>query len=59
MKITTVFGFSTEEVEALSKAGKILGELSTVFNEPSDNEKVLDETTKNLIAALKDVIGRF
>ena len=59
MKITTVYGFSTEEVEALSKAGKILGELSTVFNEPSDNEKVLDETTKNLIAALKDVIGRF
>jgi len=59
MKITTVYGFSTEEVEALSRAGKILGELSTVFNEPSDNEKALDETTKGLIAALKDVLGRF
>jgi hypothetical protein len=59
MKTTLVYGFTTEEIEALSKAGKILGELSAVFNEPSDTERALDETTKGLIAALKDVLGRF
>ena len=59
MKVTKVYGFSTEEIEALSKAGKILGDLSAAFNSPSDNEKALDDTTNSLIAALKDVLGRF
>ena len=59
MKTTLVYGFTTEEIEALSKAGKILGDLANVINEPSDNEKALDDTTKGLIAALKDVLGRF
>ena len=58
MKITQVYGFTTEEIETLSKAGKILGELSGAFNEPSEEAKVLDETTTGLIAALKDVLGR-
>ena len=58
MKITQVYGFTPEEIEALSKAGKILGELSAAINEPSEDAKVLDETTANLIKALKDVLGR-
>ena len=29
MKVTQVYGFSTKEIEALSAAGKILGDLST------------------------------
>lgn len=58
MKTTLVYGFTAEEIEALSKAGKILGELATEFNNPSDTERALDETTKGLIAALKDVLGR-
>ena len=59
MKVTTVYGFTAEEIEALSKAGKILGDLSTVYCETSENAKALDDTTQNLIAALKDVLGRF
>ena len=59
MKVTTVYGFSTEEIEALSIAGKILGDLSTAYNVPSEDEKELDDTTKDLIAALKEVLSRF
>lgn len=59
MKVTTVYGFTTEEIEALSKAGKILGDLSAAFNATSDTERALDDTTNGLIAALKDVLGRF
>ena len=59
MKVTTVYGFSAEEIEALSAAGKILGDLSAAFNSPSEDAKALDDTTKSLIAALKDVLGRF
>ena len=59
MKVTQVYGFSAEEIEALSAAGKILGDLSTAYSAPSEDTKELDETTKNLIAALKDVLGRF
>ena len=59
MKVTTVYGFSTEEIEALSKAGKILGDLSTAYCEISENAKALDDTTQNLIAALKEVLSRF
>ena len=59
MKVTTIYGFTTEEIEALSKAGKILGDLSTVYCETSENAKELDETTKDLIAALKEVLSRF
>lgn len=58
MKITQVYGFTPEEIEALSKAGKILGELSSAFGEPSEEAKVLDETTASLIKALKEVLGR-
>ena len=59
MKVTQVYGFSTEEIEALSAAGKILGDLSTASRAQSDDVKELDETTKNLIAALKEVLSRF
>ncbi len=59
MKTTLVYGFTTEEIEALSKAGKILGDLSNEFKDPGDTEKALDETTRGLIAALKDVLSRF
>ena len=59
MKVTTVYGFSAEEIEALSAAGKILGDLSTAYSVPSEDAKELDETTKNLIAALKEVLSRF
>lgn len=59
MKTTLVYGFTTEEIEALSKAGKILGDLSNEFNDQGDTEKALDETTRGLIAALKDVLSRF
>ena len=59
MKVTTVYGFSTEEIEALSTAGKILEDLSTAYNVPSEDEKELDDTTKDLIAALKEVLSRF
>ena len=59
MKITTVYGFSTEEIEALSTAGKILGDLSTAYSAPSEDAKELDETTNDLIAALNEVLSRF
>ena len=59
MKVTQVYGFSTEEIEALSTAGKILGDLSTAYSTPSEDAKELDETTKDLIAALKEVLSRF
>ena len=59
MKVTTVYGFSAEEIEALSTAGKILGDLSTAYSMPSEDAKELDETTKDLIAALKEVLSRF
>ena len=59
MKVTQVYGFYAEEIEALSAAGKILGDLSTAYNAPSEEEKELDETTKDLITALKEVLSRF
>ena len=59
MKVTTVYGFSAEEIEALSTAGKILGDLSAAYSAPSEDAKELDETTKDLIAALKEVLSRF
>ena len=59
MKVTQVYGFSAEEIEALSAAGKILGDLSTAYSAPSEGAKELDETAKNLIAALKEVLSRF
>ena len=59
MKVTQVYGFSAEEIEALSAAGKILGDLSAAYSAQSEDEKELDETTKNLIAALKEVLSRF
>ena len=59
MKVTTVYGFSAEEIEALSAAGKILGDLSTAYSVPSEDAKELDETTKDLITALKEVLSRF
>ena len=59
MKVTQVYGFSTEEIEALSAAGKILGDLSAAYSMPSEDAKELDETTKNLITALKEVLARF
>ena len=59
MKVTQVYGFSAEEIEALSTAGKILGDLSTAYSATSEDAKELDETTKDLIAALKEVLSRF
>lgn len=58
MKTTLVYGFTTEEIETLSKAGKILGELAKELSDPSDTERALDDTTKGLVAALKDVLER-
>ena len=59
MKVTQVYRFSAEEIEALSTAGKILGDLSAAYSASSEDAKELDETTKNLIAALKEVLSRF
>ena len=59
MKVTQVYGFYTEEIEALSAAGKILWDLSTAYSAQSEDAKELDETTKDLIAALKEVLSRF
>ena len=59
MKVTTVYGFSTEEIEVLSAAGKILGDLYTSYSVQSEDAKELDDTTKGLIAALKEVLLRF
>ena len=59
MKVTQVYGFSTDEIAALSAAGKLLGDLSTAYSAPSEDTKELDETTKDLIAALKEVLSRF
>ena len=59
MKVTQVYGFSAEEIEALSAAGKISGDMCTAYSAQSEDAKELDETTKNLIAALKEVLSRF
>ena len=59
MKVTQVYGFSAEEIEALSAAGKILGDLSAAYSASSEDAKELDDTTKDLIAALKEVLSRF
>ena len=59
MKVTQVYGFSTEEIKALSAAGKILGDLYTAYSVQSEDAKELDDTTKDLIAALKEVLARF
>ena len=59
MKVTQVYGFSAEEIEALSAAGKILGDLYTAYSVQSEDAKELDDTTKDLIAALKEVLSRF
>ena len=59
MKITQIFGFSDDEIETLNKAGKILASFDIAFKAESEDEKRLDETTANLIDALKEVIGRF
>ena len=59
MKVTQVYGFSAEEIEALSTAGSFLGDLSAAYSAPSEDTKELDETTKDLIAALKEVLSRF
>ena len=40
MKVTQVYGFSAEEIEALSAAGKILGDLSTAYSAPSEDVKM-------------------
>lgn len=59
MKITQVYGFAPEEIEALNRAGKIIGELAAAYNAPAeDAEKTLDEATIGLLAALKEVIER-
>ena len=58
MKVTQVYGFSAEEIEALSAAGKILGYLSTAYSTQSEDAKELYDTTKDLIAALRAVLSR-
>ena len=35
------------------------GDLSAAYSAPSEDAKELDETTKDLIAALKEVLSRF
>ena len=58
MKVTRILGFTDEEIASLSQAGKILGVLANAVNEETNDEVKLDEATTQLLAALKDVLGR-
>ena len=59
MKITRVLGFTEEELATLTEAGGILGIMAKEFCKGSDSEvTALDENAKQLVAALKDVLGR-
>lgn len=56
MEVKKIAGFSKEEVEALQKAGTILGSLAKAI--AASEIDGLDEDATNLLAALKEVITR-
>ncbi len=56
MKVTKIAEFTVEEVEALQKAGSILGSLAKAA--AAEEIDALNEEATALIAALKEVIGR-
>ena len=53
MKVTQVYGFSTEEIEALSAAGKILGDLSTAYSAQSEDAKRMHDAAAQIIFFVK------
>ena len=58
MKVTRILGFSEDEIEALKKAGNILGAFAAVLSEETPDEIKLDDTVVQLTNALKEVLGR-
>ena len=56
MKVTKIAEFTTEEVEALQKAGSILGATAKAI--AAGEVDTLNEEATALVAALKEVIGR-
>ncbi len=56
MEITRVGKFQPEEIEALQKAGTILGSTARALSE--EKVDILSEESAALIAALKEVIER-
>ncbi len=59
MTVTKVLGFTNDELATLTEAGGILGIMAKEFSKGSDSEvTVLDDSAKQLVAALKDVLGR-
>ena len=58
MKVTRILGFTEDEVADLTQAGKILGILANAVNEETADEIQIDATALQLVAALKEVLGR-
>ena len=56
MEVKKIANFSTEEVEALQKAGTILGGLAKAL--AAGEVDGLDDGAYSLIAALKEVVAR-
>lgn len=56
MKVTKIAEFTQEEIEALQKAGSILGATAKAI--AAGEIDTLNEDAAALIAALKEVIGR-
>ena len=56
MEVKKIAGFSDEEIETLTKAGKILGSLASAI--AASDVDGLDVDATNLINALKEGIAR-
>ena len=56
MNVTKIGSFTNEEIEALKKAGTIISSAAKAFS--AGEITVLDETSKQLLEALKEVLGR-
>jgi beta-N-acetylglucosaminidase len=56
MEITKIGSFTEKEIEALKEAGGILGSVAKALEAGEIN--LLSETSKGLVEALKDVLGR-
>lgn len=56
MKVTKIAEFTQEEIDALQKAGSILGATAKAI--ATGEIDLLNEEATALIAALKEVIGR-
>ena len=57
MKVTRILDFTEDEINSLTVAGHILGDLAKAYNEgDTANEVVLGATAKDLINALKEVL---